>query len=369
MAVEELDWQSFLELVTSRCQIKGKPKEAFMYKFASCDPALNPNGCSPVMPPESDPDNPLCRYFYRSHTRMMTEAYKNFEKGVGQKYPNKDKAIKVLDWLQNEYKKPEFITNRLVKSESNAQKLDYFLRTLDYLDQRQLLEKMIIGSEIKKIVLVQVDGEFTKQWLVKRLSLQVTDHEQSNGFAVNAQFNWNRDLKFFWESIYNHIKTPSSTPSDTIKELCDRCMCKPLIMVIHGIEILDDKTLRKIISAFWEPLFRELESQAWSDHGDCILFLTTDVNSDSSIERINSSYGIDLPPWTDVTGEHMKQWLKPQELKDLIIKCSNTTEYLLPNRTIGSDLLGSPEKMLITICKAVSIYKIAELEPYWKIAL
>jgi hypothetical protein len=370
MAVGKITWQSFLELVASRCEIEGAPKRFFMKTFKDCDPAVSDG--EPVMPQIDDPS-------YESHKKNLTRVHKQIKRHAKVEFPDDKKIKPTLNWLKQEYDNPTLICWEPLILDNHAEKLDVFLRNFNYQQQRQKVESAILGSEISKVILVQVEGYFAKRWLVKRLALEVPNHDQSNGFSLSAQPKWNKleeekGLTFFWESIYRYAKTASPEPMGIIQELCDRCVDKPLIMAIHGIQELESVTLQKIISIFWEPLINTIASQAWSsNHGDCVLFLTTDLNKHSSIEAINPSYGVDLEPWNSVTWEEMYQFLKCNELKQMIHNCSNEITYLLPNERQKYDALESglrsPQKVLEKICKAVDLNGCEDLETYWKIAL
>jgi hypothetical protein len=368
MAVGKITWQAFLVLVASHCQIEGEPKTVFIDRFETCDPAIS--GGKPVKLKRGDLD-------YDKQQKHLTTVYGKLEIHAKVKFPYKDnnKTKHTLDWLWQEYKNPSLIRWEPIKSNSHTEKIDAFLRDFNYWNQRQKVENAIRGSEISKVILVQVNGDFAKRWLVKRLAREVPNHDQSNGFSLIAQPKWNKQeeekgLTFFWGAINNHGKTTTTEPMEIIQELRDRCIDRPLIMAIHGIQVLKSATLQKILSAFWEPLIDDMAKQTWSsNHGDCILFLTTDLNKHPSIESINSSYGVDLEPWSSVTGGEMRQFLKYNGLKQMINDCSNEIEYLLPIGTEDSDLLESPQEMLTKICSVVDLNSCADLETYWNIAL
>jgi inactive STAND len=366
MAVGKTTWKAFLVLVASHCEIEGEPKNVFMNRFEACDPAVS--GCQPTKLKRGDPD-------YGNHQKHLTVVYKKLEINAKIKFPSPRKTDHTLNWLWQEYKNPTVIVWESIKLHNHAEKLDVFLRNFNYCIQRRQVEDAIYGSEIFKVILVRVDGDFTKRWLVKRLALEVPNHDQSIGFSLPAQPKWNnqkeeKGLTFFWESISRYAQTASPEPIDVIQELRNRCVDKPLIMAIHGIQMLEAETLQKILSVFWEPLINKIASQSWS--GDCILFLTTDLNKHSSIKSTNPLYGVDLKPWDFVTRGEMHQFLKCNELRQMIHDCSNEIKYLLPsetNKTKTSDSLGSPQEMLTKICTAVDLNGCADLESYWKIAL
>jgi hypothetical protein len=365
MAVGKITWQAFLVLVASHCEIEGEPKAVFMKRFETCDPTIS--GGQPVMRKRGESG-------YDNEQKHLTTVYGKLKIKAKIEFPDDKKTKHTLNWLQQEYENPTVISWESRNPDSHAGKLDVFLRNLNYHIQRQKVESAILGSEIHKIILVQVDGDFTKRWLVKRLSLVVPNHDQSNGFSLSAQPKWNRQeekgLTFFWESIHRYAKTASPEPIEIIQELRDRCIDRPLIMAIHGVQELKSETLHKIISAFWKPLINEIASQTWSsNHGDCILFLTTNPNKHSSIEDVNPHCDVDLEPWNFVTGEEMQQFLKCNELKQMINDCSNEITYLLPTKTQKADQLGSPQEILKKICLAVDLNGCEDLETYWKIAL
>jgi hypothetical protein len=366
MAVSKITWKAFLVLVASHCEIEGEPKTVFMNRFEACDPAVP--GCQPVKLKRGDDD-------YDNYQKHLTTVYEKLKTHAKVKFQNQKKTEQTICWLWQEYQNPTVIIWESIKLDNHAEKLDVFLRNFNYHKQRQKVENTICGSEIFKVILVRVDGDFTKRWLVKRLALEVPNHDQSNGFSLSAQPKWNKQeeekgLTFFWESICKYAQTVSHEPIEITQELRDRCIDRPLIMAIHGIQVLESETLQKILSVFWEQLINEITSQSWSGgHGDCILFLTTDLNKHPSIESISPYYGVDLKSWNFVTGEEMYQFLKCNELKQMINDCSNEAKYLLPQGTKDSDSLGSPQDMLTKICTAVDLNGCADLEPYWKIAL
>jgi hypothetical protein len=363
MIAATITWKAFLHLVVSHCDIEGEPKNAFMLKFGSCDPWLNPNGAKPVMLKRGDED-------YDNHVKHMITAYKKLSNGIGIQFQTAQKAKETLAWLLEEYTNPSCISWRQENSEIHAKQLDTFLRDLNYLEQRQKVQRAIEGTEIRKVFLVQATGTFSQRWLVKRLSLEVSNHTLAKGVSIPAKSKWNRDLSHFWISLSQYTDL-AETPEEIIQSFCNRCQTQPLIMAIHGIQDIETQTLQTLLSEFWEKLLQKLSEQWWcSDHCDCILFLTTNSGTQ---HNINADYGVNLEPWEFVTVRDMKQWLKPEAVKQYLARCSGEDieeAYLdlVPREKALSHHLGSPEAILTKICMTFDLNSITELELYWKIA-
>jgi hypothetical protein len=363
MAAVTITWKAFLRLVASQCEIEGEPRIAFLFKFEPCDPHLNPNGCNPVMLKRGDPD-------YDNHMKQMTSAYEKLCDAIGIEFKTNKKAEQTLAWLHREYENPSFITWWQEDTETHSKQLDALLRKLNYVEQKQKVEHAIQGCEIAKVVLVQANGTFTQRWLVKRLSLEVPNYTTAKGFSVSAKGKWDRSLSHFWNSLSKYADN-AEAPEEIIQILCNRCRTKPLIMAIHGIQAIEPQTLQALLSNFWEALIQKLNEQSWChDRCDCILFLTTNLESPHSI---GGDYGVTLDPWDSVTVDHMQQWLKSLEVKQLLAQCSGENVEdacldLVPKGKQPPDNLGPPEEMLTTICTTFELTGIAELESYWNIA-
>jgi inactive STAND len=367
MAAVETTWEAFLQLVTSQFEIEGELKNAFMWTFKSCDPGLA--SCGPVMPKLGDPD-------YDNHMKKMTQVYGKLQGQTKIPLKSTGKARQVLTWLLQEYESPCCIPGwkavspsvALERLESTAQQLDDLLRELNYMEQRQTVEREIIGSNIVKAFLVPADGDFTQRWLVKRLSLAVPNHGQSRGFSVVAKPRWDRGLQPFWQSL-SHYTDRAEAPEDIIQALCDRSQIQPLIMVIRGLEVITPHTLNTLLTEFWEPLIQKLDQQSRGrDREDCILFLTTNLKTAcGTSHRLATDHGINLPPWDMVTVAHMQQWLKPQEVRHLLTSCRGEHTDLLPDLPSQKDL-GPPHEILKQICQTFDLDGPADLESYWKIA-
>jgi hypothetical protein len=352
MAEDQETWAEFLDLVAFQAGLRKLAVE----KFKKCDPSV---ACRIRSNPED-----------KSRDQKRTALLYNFlEDNKWIEFINSsDKFNETLIWLLEEYKKPRYI-KRFPRSESTAQQLDRLLRDLNYLEQRQTIKTEISGSEIAKVALIQANGEFMQKWLVKRLSLEIANHTLSQGFSIEANKKWNKNLGGFWTKLAQQTKT-AAEPSEIIQVLCNRCQYQPLIMAIHGIQDIDSACLQQIITVFWEELVRNFSVQPWNNgHSDCILFLTTDLGGHQSVKSL-TSYGVDLPPWEFVTITHMKDWLKPREVRELIEKCDGKVLELLPSETYPPNhSLGTLEKTLQNICKTVDLNIYTDLAPYWKIAL
>jgi hypothetical protein len=175
----EISWEAFLVWVVDHCGIKGEPKSVFLFKFKPCDPLLNPHRSSPIMPKQGDLD-------YSNHMKHMTAAYALLENATGIQL-GRQKAKETLDWLLQEYDNPRCIGWQRKDPEIKAKQLDVFLRELNYLDQRQELQKAIQGTNVAKVILVEATGSFTQRWLTKRLSVEVPNCTLSKGFSILAR--------------------------------------------------------------------------------------------------------------------------------------------------------------------------------------
>jgi hypothetical protein len=355
----KLTWQTHLEIIASRYGIEVAPKKAFMKTFLPCDPNCHTERLSPEILPENDND-------YEAYRKAIGKAYKQL--GFSEKEPGKA-ANKVLPFLLKEYQTPSYHWQQ-EDLETNAKQLDTFLRELNYLEQRQKVQRAIEGTEIRKVFLVQATGTFSQRWLVKRLSLEVSNHTIAKGISISARHKWNRDLNHFWKELSQYTDQAERN-QEIIQSLCDRCQTQPLIMAIHGIQEIETQTLQTLLSEFWEELLQKLSEQSWcSDHCDCILFLTTNSGTQ---HNIIADYGVHLEPWESVTVGHMQQWLKPIEVRQFLAKCSGESIEeaclgLVPREEQLTDHLDYLEAILAKICTTFELNSLAELEPYWKIA-
>lgn len=356
-------WLSFLRLVASHCEIEGENKNAFILKFEACDPNLNPMGCTPLKLKRGDD-------LYDYLAKNMTEVYKKSQRKLGIQFQKTARAEKLLEWLIEEYKFPKIIIWAHNGSEDTGIKLDSFLRDLNYLDQCHMVERAMECSKVAKVLLVQANGHFTPKWLTKRLFLKVPNHSESKTLAIIANPRWNQDLNLFWRLISNHARdlegSDDINPNKILESLRIDCKKQPLVIVIYDIQELTPYTLNRLLADFWGGIVNELDDECC----DCILFLVKDLNMEY---HIDADYGVNLPAWDCVTVDHIQRWLKPSEVHNFLEKCTegnagNSCLYSIQKEKKSTDKLGSPEEILIKICKAFDLDGPAALEYLWKIS-
>jgi hypothetical protein len=207
------------------------------------------------------------------------------------------------------------VVEELSTSESvnrNSQILDDLLLTLNYRNQQRQITDAISDGNSSQIFLLPPNGKYAQQWLVKKLSRNITNYNRAKKFELWADSAWDgQSLVHFWIEWENILNVDGQDEIMTkLYRLCDPK--QPLIITIHDIDEIQVSTLEEILQIFWRLLIGRKQRHR------CILFLTrkslTDMNLESQIE---------IEAWNLVTKAEVVNWVESQEVEDFLVQRSN----------------------------------------------
>jgi hypothetical protein len=216
----------------------------------------------------------------------------------------------------------------------------------------------VLNSQSGGAFLIQANQEEIQRWLVKRLVDSHSKFTTAKKFFIKTQkHNMRYDFNNFWTEFNSICENPNR--KSVINELTNLCKTQSIIITIYGLRLLTPIS-KKFFYDFWQDLWT---SVCPLKQGYFLVLLVVEENNYncsllspfqfvSPSNESEDQQNILLPPLEKISQDHVRMWLKREEVRSQInsIYAANE-EYLNCLDYHVQWEQNEPIEMLEAICK------------------
>ncbi|MBO1066960.1 MULTISPECIES: hypothetical protein [Nostocales] len=216
----------------------------------------------------------------------------------------------------------------------------------------------VLNSQSGGAFLIQANQEEIQRWLVKRLVNSHSKFTTAKKFFIKTQkHNMRYDFNNFWTEFNSICENPNR--KSVINGLTNLCQTQSIIITIYDLRLLTETNKRSFYD-FWRELWISVHSL--KQRYFLVLLLVEEHNYNCSLlspfqfvspsNESKDQQNILLPPLEKISQDHVRMWLKREEVRSQInsIYAANE-EYLNYLDYHVQWEQNEPIEMLEAICK------------------